>query len=137
MHAAALIRRREIIIETDLLARPRLFSLILVHEIFHFVWARLGNKQRAGFAELLAREQEAYARGELGESAEVAKQSIRAFDRERSPRAWRNYVCESFCDTAACLYGGAPRHAGFTLAKRWKRKREKWFHLAFERGCRC
>lgn len=137
VHAAAFIRRREIILETDLFARPRLLRLILVHEIFHFVWARLGNRLRAAFSQILAREQQARARGELGESAEIKKELLVPRDCSCNSRAWRDYACESFCDTAAWRYSGVRRHAAFTLGKRWKRSREAWFSQAFERGCRC
>lgn len=137
MHAAALIRRREIILETDLLANPRLLRLILVHEIFHFVWPRLGNSLRNAFAQILATELQAHARGELGESSEVAKGLLAPSDRLRNSRAWREYVCESFCDTAACLYAGVPRDAGFTLGKRWRRHREDWLRRVFQAGGKC
>ena len=137
MHAAAFIRRREIILETDLLARPHLLRLILVHEIFHFVWARLGNRMRAAFSELLAKEQQAGARGELGGSAVIKKELLVPADYPRNSPAWRDYVCESVCDTAAWLSSGVRRHRAFTMGKRWRRSREAWFHLAFERGCRC
>ena len=73
VHAASFIRRREIVLETELLKKPDL-PLILVHEIFHFVWARLGNRKRAEYSALLAEERQRNARGELGESAEVRKQ---------------------------------------------------------------
>ena len=137
VHAAAFIRRRLIILATDLLARPHLLRLIFVHEIFHFVWARLGNGFRAAFSKVLAREQQARARGELGESAVIKKELLMPADCLRNSPAWRDYVCESFCDTAAWVYSGVRRHAAFTLGKRWKRSREAWFHLAFESGCRC
>ena len=39
----------------------------------------------------------------------------------------REYCCESFCDTAAWLYAGAASHAEFTLALRFRRRRQAWF----------
>lgn len=136
MHAAAFIRNREVVLESDLLVEPRMLRLIFVHEMFHFVWARLGNGARREFADLLAAEFAARARGELGESASVAKDALTPGDRQRSSRAWRNYACESFCDTAARLYSGVRRHS-FTLKRQWVSRRERWFRAAFESGCRC
>jgi hypothetical protein len=49
----------------------------------------------------------------------------------RTGRAWRDYVCESFCDTAAWLYSGVRRHPEFTLAPRFRERRAAWFEAAF------
>jgi len=116
VHAASFIRRREIILESQLLARPRKLKLILIHEIFHFVWVRLGNRRRADFAALIQTELVCGARGALGESAQEAK-----------PGEPKNYICESFCDTAAWLYSGVKTSPEFTLALRWRKKRQTWF----------
>jgi hypothetical protein len=125
VHAASFIRRREIILEYELLDKPTL-PLILVHEIFHFVWARLSNATRASFSALLAEEFRRNARGELGESASVRKQL--------DPHS-RDYVCESFCDTAAWLYAARGRNA--TLAGRWQTRRRLWFEAAFVGAIKC
>ena len=45
---------------------------------------------------------------------------------------WRDYVCESFCDTAAWLYGRIRRHDEFTLAERNRRRRAEWFRSTFQ-----
>jgi hypothetical protein len=121
VYAASFIRERRIVLEEKLLRQKRLFRLILVHELFHFVWARLGNEKRNGFSQLLATEYKARARGELGESAQVRKDLLKITD------CWRDYVCESFCDTAAWLYAGVRKHESFTLAKRWQVRRTAWF----------
>jgi hypothetical protein len=120
VHAASFIKRREIVFETELLTRPAKLKLILLHEAFHFIWARLGNRRRSSFANLIAAELAAHARGELGESAEAAK----AGD-------IKNYICESFCDTAAWMYSGIRSSREFTLAERWQMKRRKWFQIQF------
>jgi hypothetical protein len=120
VHAASFIKRREIVLETQLLKRSAKLKLILIHEAFHFIWARLGNQRRSSFANLIAAELAAHARGELGESAESAK----AGD-------FKNYICESFCDTAAWMYSGVKRSSEFTLAQRWQMKRRKWFQSHF------
>ncbi|HEX3682685.1 MAG TPA: hypothetical protein VHU83_09075 [Bryobacteraceae bacterium] len=137
VHAASFLRARQIVLRTELLAEPRVFRFILVHELFHFVWARLGNRLRAEFGALARREQTARARGELGESSSLKKERLAAVDYLRNSRAWRDYVCESFCDTAAWLYSDTGRSAAGTLAKRWRDQRARWFRAAFEGGCRC
>lgn len=121
VHAASFIRRREIVLESELLIKAEL-PLILVHEIFHFVWVRLGNGRRAGYAALLQEERRAKARGELGESALVKKET--AADS-------RDYICESFCDTAAWIYARGGKSLRVTLARRWRTRREAWFEATF------
>ena len=128
VHAASFIRKREIVLETGLLRRPRKLHLIAVHEIFHFVWARLGNRDRWDYAALLQAEAVGGARGELGESADRQKELLGAAE---SQAAWSYYVCESFCDTAAWLYAGVRRHNEFRLAARWQERRQSWFARAF------
>jgi hypothetical protein len=121
VHAATFIRRREIILETELTRKPSDLRLITVHEIFHFAWARLGNSARRAWTALLEAESAARSRGELGESSSVKK----------SPGCTRDYVCESFCDTAAWLYAGVRRSRHFTLAERWSGRRRAWFEDIF------
>lgn len=127
VHAASFIRRREIVLECELLGKA-ILPLIVVHEIFHFVWARLGNNRRAGYAALLAEEMRCRAKGELGESAAVQKQ-LAMLSRE--------YLCESFCDTAAWLYAPPVKHGQPTLAKRWREKRKAWFEETFGEPSKC
>ena len=43
------------------------------------------------------------------------------------PKAFNNYACEAFCDTAAALFSTCREHEEYTLANRWRAKREKWF----------
>jgi hypothetical protein len=104
---------------------PQELARIFVHELFHFVWVRLGNGRRTSYGRLLQGELAARARGELGWSAQERKS---AADGIENGRAWRAYVCESFCDTAAFLYAGCERHEEFTLRPRWSRRRALWFH---------
>jgi hypothetical protein len=114
-----------------------MLRLIVVHEIFHFVWTRLSNAVRKEFADLLLHELEHGARGELGESASV-KKTLLAGPREcYKTRLWRDYVSESFCDTAAWLYAGVKRHESFTLKNRWRKRREAWFQAAIGASCKC
>src|SRR2546425_2427287 len=43
IHAGTFIHKREIVLDSRLKRDPEELSRILVHEIFHFVWARLPN----------------------------------------------------------------------------------------------
>lgn len=122
-HAGSFLRERRI----ALACSRAEFARVFVHEWFHFVWARAGNPLRRDFETLLAAECEAGARGELGWSAEWRKRELaEQAVRERS-RRWREYCCESFCDTAAWLYAGTADHPEFTLAPRFRRRRQAWF----------
>jgi hypothetical protein len=122
-HAGAMLRDRRILID----CAPAEFPRIFVHEVFHFVWLRTGNAARRSFEQLLASEIEGAASGELGWSAELRKGKLTAADRGHRTRRWREYCCESFCDTAAWLYSGVARHDEFTLAKRCRKFRRQWF----------
>lgn len=137
VYAASFIKERRIILETALLERPRLLRLILVHELGHFVWPRLGNRLRAEFDSIIGAEWNAGARGGIGESAEVAKALIQVEDVAARTRRWREYVCESFCDTTAVLYSGVSRSKFHTLGSRWRARREAWFRTAIHWDSRC
>ena len=137
VYAASFIRRREIVLERDLFAAGRTLRLIVVHEVFHFVWARLSNRARREFADLLLYEIGHRARGELGESAGVKKNLLTAPEQSYNARLWRDYVCESFCDTAAWFYSGVKHHKSFTLANRWRKRRQAWFQAAVGSCCNC
>ncbi len=130
MHAAAFLVRRHIVIDQKLFRRRDL-ARILYHEIFHFVWARLGNPLRLSYEHLLGREWRERARGELGWSAEQRKLSLAAADVRRRTRLWADYVCESFCDSAAwfCLESRRP-HPEWTLKPRFCVRRRRWFQAA-------
>ena len=130
VHAGAFLERREVVLDAALLASPSELARILVHEVFHFVWVRLGNGTRRSYESLLGEEMRRGARGELGWSAERRKRLLRAADLEGRTRRWREYVCESFCDTAAWLAGGVRRHPEFTLAPSHRRRRREWFRHA-------
>jgi len=103
------------------------FARVCVHELFHFVWLRLGNQRRRTYEDMLRRELATGARGELGWSAEWRKRDLAADDIQGRNRLWREYCCESFCDTAAWIYSGTRRHDEFTLAARFREKRRRWF----------
>jgi hypothetical protein len=125
-HAGAFLRERRIVFDRTLSDFPRIF----VHELFHFVWRRKGNPARRSFEDLLKAECLAGVPGELGWSAEWRKLALQTRDVQRRTRRWREYCCESFCDSAAWLYSGVPRHAEFTLAAPARRGRRAWFARA-------
>ena len=123
VHAAAFLRERRMVFDCSRAEFPRIF----VHELFHFVWLRAGNAVRLSWEALVDCEHGAGARGELGWSAEWRKQALAAADGASRSRRWREYCCESFCDTAAWLYSGIRSHAEFTLAARYRARRRAWF----------
>lgn len=125
VHAATFIRQRRIVLDADLLRSDRELRRIVVHELFHFVWVRLGNRVRLSFEHLLIGQ--FGAPGELGWSAEYRKRELGPSDIRLRSRKWREYCCEAFCDTAAYLYSRSRRHDEFTLAERHRRKRIAWF----------
>ena len=127
VHAATFIRRRLIVLDTELDRDHTELGRILLHELFHFAWVRLGNAARREYQAVIGDEMKARARGELGWSSEMRKKELR----RRSGRAWREYACESFCDTAAWLHSGIKRHREFTLAIRFRKRRNAWFQAAF------
>lgn len=130
VHAATYIRERRIVLETSLLSDPSALRFIFVHEVFHFAWVRLGNRKRDEYSQLLLGEIARKARGELGESSAVKKEEIRQ-KTEGLPQSalWRDYICESFCDSAACIFTGAPVHDGEKLGKAWTAIRRDWFQM--------
>ena len=106
VHAGTFLRKRLMVFDLALMRHSKELERILAHELFHFVWVRLGNPRRRSFEDLLAGEVRLGVAGELGWSAESRKSKLRAGDRRGRTRRWREYVCESFCDTAAWLYSG-------------------------------
>lgn len=125
VHAASNLRRRTIDLDAELLTNAPEFIRITVHEIFHFVWRRLDNGTRQAWRAFLDQEMAAGVPGELGWSVEWRKAKIAADG--GSPRRWRDYACESFCDTAAWYFSPRRRHEEFTLPARARAKRKKWF----------
>jgi hypothetical protein len=123
VHGGSFVRERRIAFSCTAAEFPRIF----VHELFHFVWLRAGNPLRQSYEAVLRRELRVRARGELGWSAEWRKGALDEVDVAGRSRRWRDYCCESFCDTAAWLYSGVRKHGEFTLAERFRRRRRDWF----------
>lgn len=90
------------------------------------MWARLTNPERWSWEDLLRSEIREGVAGELGWSAEWRKAALRGPDIGNRTRRWREYVCESFCDTAAWLLAGVRRHDEFTLAVMARNARREW-----------
>ncbi len=124
VHAGAFLRRKLIILDRDLKSDPGELRRILVHELAHFLWWRLGNPSRHSYERILNGEMELGIEGELGWSAEWRKRDLTRRDREGRTRRWREYCCESFCDTAAWLYSGSGKHREFTLPARFRKLRK-------------
>jgi hypothetical protein len=123
--AATHIPGRYILLDSTVLKSRGDFERILVHEIFHFVWVRLGNARRRGWEEVVAGDWK--KSGELGFSAEWRKKKLGATDVRSRTGAWRRYACESFCDTAAWLYADLRGHEEFTLVRACRARRRAWF----------
>jgi len=124
-HAATFIRDRVIILDEELAPGNPEHERVLCHELFHFVWVRLGNPRRLSWEGLLASEWRARARGEAGWSAEWRKKKLHGEDVAGRTRRWREYCCESFCDTAAWIF--ASNGGELTLGKLWRDGRKSWF----------
>src|SRR5580692_6408755 len=95
VHAGSFLRQRRIVLDSALRRRPRELRRVLTHELFHFVWLRLGNPRRREWEALLRSEIERDVQGELGWSAELIKAALTRSDRVKRSRRWREYVCES------------------------------------------
>jgi len=129
-HAATFLRQRRMVIEEALMADADDFARIFVHELFHFVWLRLGNAKRRSYEHVVANELRGGVRGELGWSAEWRKKKLEPRDWRQRTRRWREYCCESFCDTAAWRYAGVRGHEEFTLVAAARAVRKQWLARA-------
>jgi hypothetical protein len=130
VHGGAFLRERRIALDCTRAEFPR----ILAHEVAHFIWLRLGNAKRLAYEAMLRGEIEGGARGELGWSAQHRKDALGAHDIAGRSRRWREYCCESFCDSAAWLYSGVAVHPEFTLAGKVRRRRAEWWERVLGRG---
>lgn len=126
VHAASFLRQRRIVLDRELRADPGELSRIALHELFHFVWVRLGNPTRKRWEELVRNQIRRGAGGELGWSAEQRLLALQAGDLQHRSRRWREYVCESFCDSAAWAFGILRSHAEFTLQPVFRAERRRW-----------
>lgn len=127
VYAGSFLRKRKIVLDEVMLRTPRVLERIFVHEVFHFVWSKLGARLRASYEQIVKDEFAAGLEGELGWSAESMKQQMTRADRLRRTRRWKDYVCESFCDTAGWLFGTASRYSEMTLGRPERDVRRRWF----------
>ena len=134
VHAGTFIRGRAIVLDSELRTQPEELARILVHELFHFAWVRLSNQSRSSYEQLISGEFASRARGELGWSAEWRKRALLQASEKSSGPKWREYLCESFCDTAAWLYSGIGNHREFTLARSHRERRAAWFHTTYRKS---
>jgi hypothetical protein len=151
VHAASFIPERYIVLEAGLFRRRVELGRILYHELCHFVWTKLGNPTRRRFAALIGQEFAENVRGELGYSSEYRKASLfrggkasggsgrtaRVKGRATpSPALWREYICESFCDTGSFVLLGRERrehHSEYTLSDTGRRRRLKmWSEIVLK-----
>lgn len=119
--AVSYVRERVIVLRQRLFRQRWLGQRLFYHELCHFLWPRLGVRARKRFVQHLRRARG--LRGELGYSAQYRKSRL---PRPGQPgqAAWREYACESFCDTGAYALaraaGSRPALCGveFTLGAR-------------------
>jgi hypothetical protein len=126
VYAGCFLRKRQIVLDDGMLRTPRVLERIFVHEVFHFVWSRLGARLRDSWHEVIDAEILRGANGELGWSAESMKLSVTDEDRINRSRRWKDYICESFCDTAGWYFGTASRYSEMTLGPRERALRRTW-----------
>ncbi len=136
LHAASFIPQRYVVLHRRLFRRRVELGRILYHELCHFVWPRLGNPLRKSYEDVVRAEISKGTRGELGHSAEWRKEKLLAEGGAgyRPSRLWREYVCESFCDTTSYVLLGSERnarHSEYTLSRRAKERRKRWMADAF------
>ncbi len=127
VYAGSFLRKRRITLDLELLESPAALAKIVTHELFHFVWQRLGNRARRSWEDLLAAELRQRMPGELGWSSESRKLRLAPEDWRRRTRRWREYACESFCDTAAWLYCRGASAGRVSLSREARRARREWF----------
>ncbi|MCH7979659.1 MAG: hypothetical protein IH935_11885, partial [Acidobacteria bacterium] len=142
-HAVSFIPERYVVLDAALFHRRVELGRILYHELCHFLWPRLGNPSREKFAALLVREFRQGIAGELGYSAEWRKANLTAGEKGKRRkdflgRPWREYVCESFCDTGSFVLLDRERrrnHSEYTLSGMARERRcSHWSRLVLGGG---
>lgn len=131
LHAASFIPQRYVVLNRRLFRRRVELGRILYHELCHFLWPRLGNPLRQSYEAMMRAEFHEGVRGELGYSSEWRKKKLRAAGGRvsRQKRLWREYVCESFCDTASYVLLASERrtgHSEYTLSRAARERRGRW-----------
>ncbi len=124
--AASFLHQRRIVLDRALLRNPRERDRILAHEIFHFVWWKLAPSTRSQYEAIIQTELAAALPGEMGWSAQWRKEALPPANRARRTPRWREYLCESFCDTAAAHLLSLRAHDEITLPAAARRLRARW-----------
>lgn len=126
LDGCSFIRERRVVLAEELRDDPLSHQRVLLHELFHFAWVRLGNPARRSFENLLAAEWRLGTPGEVGWPAAEAKGLVQHRDADQRRPRWRRYVCESFCDTAAWHGLGREDVPDVTLPVRARGRRRAW-----------
>ena len=127
VYAGSFLRKRKIVLDDQMLRTPRVLERIFVHEVFHFVWSKLGSTLRRSYEQVVLEEIDSGVLGELGWSAESMKLELSAWAVENRTRRWKDYLFESLCDTAGWLFGSARQYSEMTLGRAERDARRRWF----------
>jgi len=123
VHAASFARRRLIILDRALASAGGELKRVAAHELFHFVWLRMNNRQRREWGSLLEAER---SKGELGWSAEWRRRALAPDDALLNTKSWREYVSESFSDTGAWFETGGAGDPDRRLGAKWIARRGRF-----------
>jgi hypothetical protein len=123
VHAASFARKREVVLDRALAASPLELKRVVAHELFHFVWLRMNNRQRREWGDLLRAERSS---GELGWSAEWRRRELSGDDARMNTRRWREYASESFSDTGAWFASGGIGDPDRLLGSKWIGRRKRF-----------
>jgi hypothetical protein len=126
VYAGCFIRKRRIVLDASMLRTPRVLERIFVHEVFHFVWSKLDRATRQSWDALIRAEVRRGVSGELAWSAESMKNRVTPADMRQRTIRWKDYLCESFCDTAAWHFATVRRYSENTLDPETKQARREW-----------
>ncbi len=137
VHAASFLRERRIVLDSALLRNAAERDRILAHEIFHFVWWKLPPATRGQYANIIRAERLSSVPGEMGWSAEWRKNALAPSDWFAGTRRFRDYLCESFCDSAAALIVSLKQHPEITLPAGARRARFAWLRNWMEVSLTC
>src|SRR3712207_8023842 len=74
-------------------------------------------------------------RSELGWSAESMKLQLSQADTRNRTRRWKDYICESFCDTAGWLFGSARQYSEMTLDRKSTRLNSSHANISYAVFC--
>jgi hypothetical protein len=117
------VRKREVVLDRALAAAPAELKRVVAHEMFHFVWLRMTNRQRREWGGLLRAERSS---GELGWSSEWRRRELSGDDARMNTRRWREYASESFSDTGAWLASGGIGDPDRLLGRKWIGRRMRF-----------